>query len=201
MRLYSVLAVMFVCLSLAEASTEKNPLVNKALDAYESGNYEHALSILEEEIKDTEWQLQFLYRLRGDNYFQLNQFEKARDNYLKALPRPGKGAVAYRLGKTYDELGKFKKAVDYLDKSIQQSEDNSLQNALARYYKGRALSALGKFKEARIELLKISSTETTKDIMVDVQVMIDFCTEQEKAQQVSSPRGAEAGSNSEEINP
>lgn len=47
-------------------------------------------------------------------------------------------------------------------------------------YKGRVLATLLKFSEAKAVLLKIESTEIPKDLMDEVQIMLNFCVEQER---------------------
>ena len=180
MRILYVVMVAFSCLSVWAEDTNEEQFLDKAMDALESGNYTNALQMLDEHILDKEWDLQFLYRLRGTSHFRLQDFEKARDNYIKALPRSNKGNVERLLGETYEKLGEPKKAISYLDKSIRLAGEGALQNAFARYYKGRALASLGKFSEAKETLLKIKSSESTKDIMGEIQAMLDFCIEKEK---------------------
>lgn len=184
MKLYHVIAFLFLCLSAGAADIDEQKFLDKAMDALESDDYTNALHMLTERIEGKKWQLYFLHELRADSYFELKEFEKARDDYLKATPRAKKGDIEYKLGKTYERLKDYGKALYCLDRSIELADDGSLQEALARYYKGRVLAALLEFNEARVVLLKIDPAKTPKDLMGEVQVMLDFCRKGQKLKEV-----------------
>ncbi|MCK5784377.1 MAG: sel1 repeat family protein [Desulfobacterales bacterium] len=186
MRFSYTVILAFLCLSVNAEDLKEQQFIDKAMEESKQGNHAEAVSMLTKRIKHKEWQLQFLYRLRAADYSNLKEYEKARDDYIKALPRSKNGDVEWYLGKTYEKLSEPKKAIFYLDKSIELAKDRKLGKdrelliGFARYYKGRALASLGKFSEAKEVLLKIESNETTKNIMSEVQVMIDFCSEKER---------------------
>ena len=179
-NIITLFVVLNVATSFAQSEVEYKPrFSDKTLDAITSSNYTNALLVLNEQIAKAEEDLQILYQVRGTRYLYLNELEKARDDYIKALPCSVKGDVERLLGKTYEKLGEPEKAIFYLDKSIELAEDE-LPIAFARYYKSRALASLGKFSEAKEVLLQIESNETTSAMMSEVQIMIDFCSEQER---------------------
>ncbi len=183
MKCLCAVLCVFSCLS-SWAAVEVDQQV---VDAIKSSNYTNALHVLNEKIEQKEGELQYLYQARGTKHFHLNEFDKARADYIKALPCSIKGDVEWLLGKTYEKLKEPKKAIFYLDKSIELAEGDELQIGFARYYKGRALASMGKFSEAKEVLLKIESNETTKNIMSEVQVMINFCAEKEQQLSEISP--------------
>jgi len=183
-----ILMIVMGCFSaFAEEKTEVKAFQDTAMDLIEEGKYEVAFRLLDDRIKQKEWELQFLYMLRADCYGQFQDYEKARKDYIKALPRSTKGTVEYRLGRTLERLKQPREAIAYLDKSIEITGGKDKQAALARYYKSKALCRMGKYEEAKLELKKIDPETTHGVIMDQVKVMFDFCDEQEKklAEQVA----------------
>ena len=106
MNFFRIVLFAFICLPVwGEDNVEQ-----KIIDAMDSGNYFNAIPMLDERIEEQEKKLHYLYEFRGDSYFYLNEFEKAREDYIKALPGSIKGDVEWYLGKTYEKLNDPKKA-------------------------------------------------------------------------------------------
>ena len=112
----------------------------------ENGKYNQALYILDNDPSDSFKKLKF----KGDNYYAMEYFEKAAFQYKKASEKEENKGILLRLGKTYEKLGHYKKALAVYQSSIKKDSTNQvikfrLSKILLRYK--RVNSALKNLKE------------------------------------------------------
>ena len=91
------------------------------------------------------------YLLRGNDYDNLGQYEKAIKDYDEAIRLDPQRAVAYyNRGFTYDNLGQYEKAIQDYDEAIRLDP----QDALAYYNRGVAYYQLGQQEQADRDFAK-----------------------------------------------
>ena len=137
--------VLFIALSLhavAMSDAEEKQFVDQITKEMARGEYKKALQEVDELVKEKEWELYFLYRLRANNYFWLGEYENARDDYIRALLRSDGGDIEYRLGDTFLKLKQPNKAIFYLDKALAVTKKGDRNQILSLYSKSRALCLL-----------------------------------------------------------
>ena len=112
----------------------------------ENGKYNQALFILDNNPSDSFKKLKF----KGDSYYAMDYFEKAAFQYKKASEKEENIGILLRLGKTYEKLGHYKKALAVYQSSIEKDSTNHviqfrLTKILLRYK--RVNKAVKNFKE------------------------------------------------------
>ncbi|MEA2041944.1 MAG: tetratricopeptide repeat protein [Bacteroidota bacterium] len=112
-----ILAVLFFLTSAMFAFSQEQPRqfntdYAKALAEFEQKNYTNTLNILTNALNSNNTYSHY-YLLRGDAYYRLEKYSKAKNDYLDCR-RISKELAGYRLAKTYAQLGENTKALEYL---------------------------------------------------------------------------------------
>jgi len=131
---------------------------------YLQGQYQKVIEYAPELIDDVnESRKNELYRIIGDSYFRLNNFENSKE-YLEIFmqntryPAP---ADHYLMGYTYYQLGEYQQAIPHLEKAS-NGNDRLAQNAL--YHLGDCYLKAGDKNRARIAFSSASNLDYDEEI-------------------------------------
>ncbi len=125
-------------------STNFESQLNRAKDAYFSHDYELAVKLLEECIKEEPDNISILSEL-GKVYVGSGNDEKALEYYSRVLELDDKNFTAIdNIGSIYRRLGRYQESVDILNKAFEIQEDS-----IATYYNlGQTYKAMERYDDA-----------------------------------------------------
>jgi type IV pilus assembly protein PilF len=119
-----------------------------------SGKTADAIKILNKASQDlTYTQLQKVFNNLGLAYFRLNEFEKSKSAFQKALSyEPGNCQALTYLGRSYYDLTQYEPAVESLDRAVQTctdpyKEESVFYSGLSLLKRGQKSEAAGRFRE------------------------------------------------------
>lgn len=110
----------FILVSLTHAEEVKDAIT----DALTKGDTTLAINLLNSEI-DLDPSYHYNYYVLGDIYYERGQFEKAEEQFRKALDEKSKHYDSmYKLGLTLIELEKYDEALELMDTGRKKDKDN-----------------------------------------------------------------------------
>ncbi|MFW5975108.1 MAG: tetratricopeptide repeat protein, partial [Bacteroidota bacterium] len=96
--------------------------------------YDEALTLLNQLEKIDPYNIEIFF-IKGGLYSQLNKFNKAIEQYKKALNEENAAEVYTNIAYEYENMGKYKKAIDYLKEALHSDpEDYGLLYELSFCY-------------------------------------------------------------------
>ncbi len=111
-----------------------------------------------------------VYLNRGLAYFQLDMYELAEQDFLRALEMDSESAaVHFNLGTLYLKLGDNEKALEHLDKSIELDPNF----AAAYFNRAMALAHLGRREEAIQDLEQFLLMPITHNAQLQAQALLE----------------------------
>ncbi len=128
---------------LLEAKSSAFILIPQALAYIYSQNYSHAITLLHNAINCDDFQETgtywvsngfSAYRLLGDSYYELKDYENAEEYYKLAIERGDKQSL-FNLGIIYYSKGDTEKAIKHLEKAVDNNIEGS-HKQLALIYLG-----------------------------------------------------------------
>ena len=133
-----VILLLTLVAGLAQQRPAETPL-EKAVVEYRNGNFEGALDILEQAIKENPEGPDF-YALRGDIYSYQGRSSQAVENYTKMVElRPESGAGHYRRGMEYFRMIQLEKAIADFERVAELHPEKApqlWQLGICYYYNG-----------------------------------------------------------------
>ena len=125
-------------------STNFDSQLNRAKDAYFSHDYELAVKLLEECLKEEPDDISILSEL-GKVYVGSGNDEKALEYYSRVLELDNKNFTAIdNIGSIYRRLGRYQDSVDILNKAFEIQEDS-----IATYYNlGQTYKSMERYDDA-----------------------------------------------------
>jgi len=128
--------LLIVCQNTAQSqNSETDPDYAKGLQIYYSGEYTIAVQSFTKAIASNPKNYE-AYLYRGNCYAFLHQFKLSERDFNKAREHMKNNAkLDFGYGYLYNEMGNYKKAIEYLDKSIElDSKDALTYNTLGVSY-------------------------------------------------------------------
>lgn len=126
-KFVKIVVVLLVTLSLLVGCSSKSnsKKIIEISDLYDEGKYQEAFNVATVYVeKYSEDYLGF--RLLGWINYELDEYEKATENFEKALSLNDKDDNSYvGLGVLYRSQGDYDKAIEYYNKSLEINEDNA----------------------------------------------------------------------------
>jgi len=145
-------AVLFYLMAASVALADKVDL-EPAEDALADGRYQEAVDLLIE-LEKSDPRNNELFRLLGDGYTGLGDYENAEKAYGRAIKLKSRDKIArLKWGEALVALGKTDKAIKILEKGLKDAKKDPDKAAFNGGI-GRALMAAGKCTDAQEYLLK-----------------------------------------------
>jgi len=154
--------LVFACLSLAFAGSD---IYHQGKDAYDSGNYREAVKLLlqylkgnpkEAEVLFAERMLSEAYAKLGDEYFNKEDYETAKEFYYAANSDKGDERIEL-CNRKLQEKDEFEEAKANLEKAKQDFNNGNYENVINYFRRNKSRSLYKDFKKlAEESYLKIA---------------------------------------------
>lgn len=162
-------AVKFLKEALAE--NPDNPIANHILGVslLRLNNYDESIKYLEK-AKNLDPNIKGIHLDLGVAYLGVGNLKRALPEFEEAVRQDPSGIAYYNLGYTQYRLGKYREAIDSLEKAAKLDSDVALQ---ARYYSGLSRYRLPDYESAKVDFQSVRVLKPGTDLAVSAQEYLD----------------------------
>lgn len=135
---------------------------------YQKGEYEKSVEYLTQCLNE-ESNYFFIWQFRADSYWKLNNYQNALEDYLKAIDLdPSVGASYDNAAMCLFNIGKYKKAHEYIDQAIlMENESDMPMVRKAQFFEFEEKKAEA-FEQYKKTLERFPSSEYAKKKIIEI---------------------------------